>query len=85
MTIWCFKLQANIHMQVDLVLDDDHMVLGASEDLRGVDILSEYHQHHNEGDGDDDDHRNVVGDLQNKFSFSKVDTYVEYFTYVAYL
>ena len=50
---------------MDLVLNNDHMMFRASEDLRGVDIFGEEQQHHDEGEGDQDDCHNVVGDLQN--------------------
>ena len=47
---------------MDLVLDNDHMVLWASQDFRRIDILGEEHEHHDEGEGDEDDGDNVVGD-----------------------
>ena len=39
------------------------MVLGASKDLQGVDILGDDHQNHNKSKGDEEDCGNVVGDL----------------------
>ena len=48
---------------VHLVLNYDHVMLGASKDLQGVDLLGDDHQHHNKSKGDEEDCGNVVGDL----------------------
>ena len=46
-----------------LVLNYDHVMLGASKDLQWVDVLGDDHQHHNKSKGDEEDCGNVVGDL----------------------
>ena len=42
-------------------LNDDHVMFGAAENLRWVDVLREHHQQHDEGDHGEEDDGHVVG------------------------
>ena len=48
-------------LQILSTLNDDHMMFGAAEDLRRVDVLGEHHQQHDESDHGEEDDGHVVG------------------------
>ena len=50
----------NVRSEPASSLDDDHVVLGAPEDLGGIHVLGERHQHHDEEGHREQDDRHVV-------------------------
>ena len=47
-------------LQTLSALNDDHVMFGAAENLRWVNVLGEHHQQHDEGDHGEEDDGHVV-------------------------